>query len=224
MQLEGKTALVVGISNDVGRVTALSMANAGAKVAIADEDSVRGEAIVRTINQAGGSAFFQETDITLNKQVSELINRIIQEYGCLDIAFNNVNGEGPYIPLANLPEGLIINNVSMLKSDGKPGCSIFRSTKAAIKALTESSAVEYARNNIRINAISPGILQKATKLAQGLNDDQESSPSSIMVPIGRPGKFQEVANAVIWLSSDQSSYITGQTLRIDGGINALVAN
>ena len=119
---------------------------------------------------------------------------------------------------------VIINNVSMLKSDGKPGCSIFRSTKAAIKALTESSAVEYARNNIRINAISPGILQKATKLAQGLNDDQESSPSSIMVPIGRPGKFQEVANAVIWLSSDQSSYITGQTLRIDGGINALVAN
>ena len=96
MQLEGKTALVVGISNDVGRVTALSMANAGAKVAIADEDSVRGEAIVRTINQAGGSAFFQETDITLNKQVSELINRIIQEYGCLDIAFNNVNGEGNY--------------------------------------------------------------------------------------------------------------------------------
>ncbi|MEM8674163.1 MAG: SDR family oxidoreductase [Cyanobacteria bacterium P01_G01_bin.67] len=254
MLLEEKVALVVGISNDIGRVTALSMANAGAKVAIADEDSVRGEAIVRKIKQAGGKAFFHETDITLNKQVSVLINRIVEEYGGLDIAFNNVSGEGPYIPLASQPEGLvaelinfnlngtwmclkyeiqqmlkqnqgtIINNVSMFKSDGKPGCSIYRSTKAAVKALTESSALEYARNNIRINAISPGILQKATRLAQGLQSEEETPLSSIMVPLGRYGEFQEVANAVIWLSSDQSSYITGQVLRIDGGINALIAN
>ena len=107
MLLEGKVALVVGISDDVGRVTALSMANAGAKIAIADEDAVRGEAIVRRIRQAGGTAFFQETDITLNKQVSRLIERIVHEYGCLDIAFNNINGEGPYIPLANQPEGFV---------------------------------------------------------------------------------------------------------------------
>lgn len=252
MQLENKVALVVGINNDIGRTTAIAMAQEGAKVAIADEDVVRGEAIVTKILEAGGEACFYEIDITLNRKVKELIEQIVMKYGSLDIAFNNASVEGAYFPLGEQPEGLvarlidfnfngtwmcvkhqvqqmlkqnrgvIINNVSIYKTDGSLGCSIHKATKAAVKAMTETAATEYARHNIRLNAIAPAILKKATKLAQGIsNDDLNESPSSIIVPMGRGGQFQEVADTVVWLCSDRASYITGHTIPVDGGLKAL---
>ena len=253
MQLEKKVALVTGINNDIGRTTAVAMAKAGAKVAIADEDVVRGEAIAAKICQTGGESFFQETDITLDKEVIDLIKKTADRYGSLDIAFNNASFEGNYFPIAQQPEGLvaqsinlnfngtwmcikheirqmikqnggvIINNVSSYKTDGRPGCAIYRANKAAIKAITESAAVEYAPYNVRVNAISPGILQPATKLAQGIKVDQQKSPNFAFVPMGRKGQFQEVADTVVWLCSDSASLITGHVLPIDGGLKALTA-
>ena len=251
MQLEKKVALVTGINNDLGRTTALAMAKAGAKVAIADEDVVRGEAVVAKIRQMGGEAFFHEMDITLDREVINLIKTIVARYGSLDIAFNNASFEGDYFPIAQQPEGLvaqsidfnlngtwmcikheirqmakqnrgvIVNNVSSYRTDGRPGCAIYRANKAAIAAITETAAVEYARYNVRVNAIAPGILQKATKLAQGI--EANKTPNLGFVPMGRNGQFQEVADSVVWLCSDSASFITGHILPIDGGLKALAA-
>ena len=253
MQLEKKVALVTGINNDIGRTTAVAMAKAGAKVAIADEDTVRGEAVVAKIRQMGGEASFYEMDITLDREVIDLIRTIVDRYGSLDIAFNNASFEGDYFPIAQQSEGLvaqsinfnlngtwmcikheirqmieqnrgvIINNVGNYRTDGRPGCAIYRANKAAIAAITETAAVEYARYNVRVNAIAPGILQKATKLAQGIEEANKRSPNSAFVPMGRNGQFQEVADSVVWLCSDRASFITGHILPIDGGLKALAA-
>lgn len=253
MQLEKKVALVTGINNDIGRVTAIAMAREGAKVAIADEDAVRGEAIVAKIRQAGGEAFFCETEITLDRKVIALIETVVSRYGSLDIAFNNASLDGDYYPIAQQSEGLvarlidfnfngtwmcikheirqmmkqkrgvIVNNVSNYRTDGSPGCAIYRANKAAIKAITETAAVEYARYNVRVNAVAPGIMQKATTLAQGIERNDNSPNKSAIVPIGRCGQFQEVADTVVWLCSDRASFITGHTVPIDGGLKALTA-
>lgn len=252
MLLEKKVALVTGINNDIGRVTAIAMAKEGAKVAIADEDVVRGEAIVAKIYEAGGEAFFHEIDITLDRKVIALIETVVARYGSLDIAFNNASLNSDYYPIAQQPEelvarlidfnfngtwmcikheirqmieqnrGVIVNNVGNYRIDGSPSCAIYRANKAAIKAITETAAVEYARHNVRVNAIAPGIMQKPTTLAQGINNSDLSTKSAI-VPMGRSGQFQEVADTVVWLCSDRASFITGHTIAIDGGLKALTA-
>lgn len=253
MQLDNKVALITGINNDIGRTTALAMAKAGAKVAIADEDVVRGEAIVANIRDSGGEAFFYEIDITLDREVIDLIKTVVARYGSLDIAFNNASFEADYYPIAQQPEelvaqlinfnfngawmcikheirqmekqngGVIINNVGRYKTDGRPGCAIYRANKAAIQAMTETAAVEYARHNVRVNAIAPGILQPPTKLAQGIEEYTGSSSNSSVVPMGRSGQFQEIADTVVWLCSDRASFVTGHILPIDGGLKALAA-
>lgn len=116
-----------------------------------------------------------------------------------------------------------MNNVSSYKSDGRPGCAIYRANKAAIKSITETAAVEYARYKVRVNAIAPGILQPATRLAQGIEVGNEKSPNSAFVPMGRNGKFKEIADTVVWLCSDNASFVTGHILPIDGGLKALAA-
>lgn len=251
MHLQNKVALVTGINNDVGRITAIAMAQAGAKVAIADEDEVRGEAIVELICQSGGEAFFHGTDITMERDVIKLIEAVVCRYDSLDIAFNNASFEADYLPIAQQSEdfvarlidfnlngtwtcikqeirqmllqsgGVIINNVSTYRTDGRPGCAMYRANKAAIRAITETAAVEYAAYNIRVNAIAPGILQKATRLASGIEESSQRTPSAVFVPMRRDGKFQEVADTVVWLCSDHASFITGHILPIDGGLRAL---
>lgn len=253
MQLEKKVALITGINNDIGRTTAIAMAKAGATVAIADRDAVRGENVVAKIQEAGGEAFFYEVDITLDHKVIALVDAIVDRYGSLDIAFNNASLEGDYFPIAQQPEGLvarlidfnfngtwmcikheirqmikqnkgaIVNNVSSYKTNGSPGCAIYKANKAAIKAITEMAAVEYACCNVRVNAIAPGIMQKATILAQGISQESYLHNKSAIVPMGRGGHFQEVADTVVWLCSDAASFTTGHTVPIDGGLKALTA-
>ena len=251
MQLAKKVALITGINNDIGRTTALAMAKAGAKIAIADEDVVMGEAIVAEIRQAGGDAFFHKIDITLDREVINSIETVVDRYGSLDIAFNNASFEGDYFPIAQQPEGLvarsinfnfngtwmcikheirqmveqnggvIVNNVGNYKTDGRPGCAIYRANKAAIEAITKTAAVEYARYNIRANAIAPGILQLPTKL-RGIDKNNISS-NCACIPMRRSGHFQEIADTVVWLCSDSASFVTGHILPIDGGLKALAA-
>ena len=262
MQLENKVALITGINNDVGYTTAIAMAKAGAKVAIADRDVERGEAVAARIKQNGGEAFFYEVDITLDRYAIELVNKIVNRYGSIDVAFNNACMESDYYPIAQQPEslvarlidfnfngtwicikheiqqmlkqkhGAIVNNVGKYKTDGSLGCAIHRANKAAIEAITQTAAVEYGRYNIRVNAISPGIVERSTMLAPRVNEDGEEididgmqgkMSSSEIIPMARTCKFQEVAQTVIWLCSDDASFITGHTVPIDGGLKALTA-
>ena len=251
MQLKNKVALIVGINNDIGRTTAIAMAKQGAKIAIADNDIVRGEAIVTKIIDGGGEAFFHQLDIVLERKVKSAIERVVAEYGSLDLAFNNASVESELFPIAHQPEslvaqiidfnlngtwmcvkheirqmlqqhgGVIINNVGIYRTDGRPGCAIYKATKAAIRSITETAAVEYARHNIRVNAIAPGILQQPTIFAQGIDNNNMQPANSIIVPMGRGGQFKEVADTVVWLCSERASFVTGHILPIDGGLKAL---
>lgn len=247
MLLKEKVALVVGIKNSIGSSTAEMMAEAGAKLAIADRNIERGVALAEKIRAAGGEAIFLEMDITLNGSQADSMRRIVAEYGKLDIAFNNVSIDGDSFPLTQQSEvmvagvidvnfngmwlslkhqigqmlknggGVIVNNVCSLKTDGSPGCSIYRATKSAVLTMSQVAAMEYSRKNIRINTIAPGMLQQSS--SQVSEDSVFCNPA--IVPMNRTGNPQEIAQAVVWLCSDRASYITGQTLAVDGGLSAL---
>ncbi|MEO1467212.1 MAG: SDR family oxidoreductase [Cyanobacteria bacterium J06633_1] len=245
--LKKKVALIVGIKDSIGSSTAEMMAEAGARVAIADRNVERGVALVEKITAAGGEAIFLEMDVTLNRCQAASIKRIVEEYGRLDIAFNNVSIDGDSFPLTQQSEvmvagvidvnfngmwlslkyqigqmlknggGVIVNNVCSLKTDGSPGCSIYRATKSAVLTMSQVAAMEYSRKNIRINTISPGILKQSS--SQVTEDVVPCNPE--IVPMNRTANPQEIAQAVVWLCSDRASYITGQTLAVDGGLSAL---
>lgn len=247
MLLKGKVALVVGIEDDIGSTTAEIMALEGAKVVVGDLDSYRGRAIVEKILAAGGEAIFQEIDVTLNRYQQASIETIVKHYGGLNIAFNNVSVDGDSFPLAQQSEsmvartidtnfngmwlslkyqieqmlkndgGVIVNNVGNFKTDGSPGCSIYRATKSAVAIMSQVAAIEYARHNIRINSIVPGLLE----LSPDNYRNGILSNNSAIVPLNRLVTPREIAEVVVWLCSDKASYITGQTLPIDGGLSAL---
>jgi NAD(P)-dependent dehydrogenase (short-subunit alcohol dehydrogenase family) len=254
MLLKDKVALVVGIKNEIGSATAEIMAQEGAKVVIADRNPVRGQAMMQKIVAAGGEAIFQETDITLVRYQRILINRIVENYGQLNIAFNNVSVEGDRFPLAQQSEdmvagvidvnfngmwlslkyqiaqmlknggGAIVNNVCNFKTDGSPGCSVYRATKSAVLTMSQVAALEYARNNIRINAISTGLMENQFKSGNGRLPEGYASRSqidSVFIPMNRCGNPREIAETVAWLCSDKASYITGHNLSVDGGLAAL---
>ena len=257
MLLEGKVALVVGTKNEIGSITAKMMAREGAKVVVGDRNPQRGAALVREITTAGGEAVFQEIDVTLNRYQKASIERVVTEYGRLDIAFNNVSVDGDYFPLAEQDEGMvagiidtnfngmwlsmkyqieqmlkngggaIVNNVCSLKADGSVGCSIYRATKSAVASMSQGAAIEYARDNIRINAISPGVLEKSDASTVNPQVDRgyaligdRIQPETFTVPMGRSGQVREIADTVVWLCSDRASFLTGQVIRVDGGLQA----
>lgn len=245
MLLKGKVALVVGVNNDLGSITAEIMAREGAKIAIAERNCVRGKALLDKIVAAGGEAIYQEIDVTFNRYQKAAISRTVAEYGRLDIAFNNVSVEGDDLPLARQLEdmvagvvdtnfcgtwlslkyqieqmlknggGAIVNNVSKFQADGTAGCSVYSATKSAIATMSQVAAMEYARDNIRINTISPGLLKRSH---YDLERDREDCESPNMIPMNRYATPQEIAEAIVWLCSDKASYITGQDLSIDGGL------
>ena len=246
MLLERKVALVTGVTS-IGRATALAMAQAGAKVMIGDDSLPQGEAIAQAIRSNGGQARFLKTDVTLARQTEALVERTIREFGRLDIAFNNVSAQGDRLPLAEQSEGdvanvidvnlngiwmclkyeigqmllqgggAIVNNGSIFEPDGYLGCSTYAATKAAVIAMTKAAALEYARQGIRINAVSTGSIETEFP---GNGAGVKLRTYASLTPMGRLGKPQEVANAVVWLCSDQASFITGHTLPVDGGLLA----
>ncbi|MDJ0568197.1 MAG: SDR family oxidoreductase [Pleurocapsa sp. MO_192.B19] len=248
MLLKEKVALIVGIKNDIGSTTAEIMAQEGAKVVVAERNSFSGQTLVSKILAAGGEAIYQEMDVTLNRCQKALITRVIGEYGRLDIAFNNVSVDGDFFPLAQQSEdmvagiidvnfngmwlslkyqieqmlknggGAIVNNVSNFKADGSIGCSIYSATKSAVATMSQVAALEYARNNIRINTITPGLLGRSLHDS----DNGEISPNnSAIIPVNRYATPQEIAEAIVWLCSDKASYLTGHNLPVDGGLSAL---
>lgn len=247
MLLKGKIALVVGIEDDIGSTTAEIMAREGAKLAIGDRNFFRAKAMADRIIAGGGEAIFQEIDVTLNKHQKALTKRVVEHYGRLDIAFNNVSTDGYSSSLAQQSEGVvartidtnfngmwlslkyqieqmlkddggaIVNNVCNFRTDGSLGSSIYRATKSAVATMSQIAAIEYARNNIRINSIASGFIERSPYS----HDNGASVDNSAIVPMNRLATPQEIAEAVVWLCSDRSSYITGHTLPVDGGLSAL---
>jgi NAD(P)-dependent dehydrogenase (short-subunit alcohol dehydrogenase family) len=246
MRLIGKIAIVTGGGSGIGRSTAIRFAKEGAKVTGADIDSAGGEETVSVIRESGGEAIFIITDVKDSNQVKELINTTTSTFGGLHILFNNagiansevrsvdlseeewdrvidINLKGVFLGIKYaVPEliksggGAIINTSSLLGLKGKKYQAPYNASKAGVVLLTQNAALEYGKYNIRINAIAPGVID--TKIIESWRQDERKWPIiSKANALGRIGSPDEVANAVLFLASDEASFITGATLSVDGG-------
>jgi NAD(P)-dependent dehydrogenase (short-subunit alcohol dehydrogenase family) len=244
---DGKVALVTGGGIGIGLATAHAFAREGAKVVIGNRDMERGEAVVKAIQSDGGEASFLRTDVSSEEDVQALVEHAVSTYGKLDVAFNNAGVEGLIAPLAGqtdenynyvmninvkgvwlsmkyqIPQmlktggGAIVNNSSVAGLIGFPGAGIYCASKHAVMGLTKSAALEYSADGVRVNAVNPAVIDTsmADRLADGIGAAKEDL--SAMHPIGRIGMPDEVANTVLWLCSDKSSFVTGISLCVDGG-------
>ena len=247
---EGKVALVTGGASGIGRASALAFARHGAKVIIADTATGGGEETVRMIKEAGGEALFVEADVTKAADIEALVDKAVATYGRLEYAHNNAGIEGMVASTADYTEevwdrtiatnlkgvwlcmryeirqmlrqggGVIINTSSGAGLKGASDLPAYVSSKHGVVGLTRSAALEYAKAGIRINAVCPGIIRTSMFERLHLGDPQGEEKAVARIPLGRLGTPDDVANAVLWLCSDASSYISGHALVVDGALLA----
>jgi NAD(P)-dependent dehydrogenase (short-subunit alcohol dehydrogenase family) len=248
--LAGKVALVTGGSSGIGRAAAIAFARAGARVAIASRRVDESEQSVRLAREAGGEARFFQTDVTDGEQIQALVASTVATWGRLDYAFNNAGMNSHLTRTAECKEetwhqmisvnltgvwlsmkyeirqmlrqggGVIVNNASTAGLVGMRGSAAYSAAKGGVIQLTRTAALEYARSGIRINAVCPGFIQTPIlEPHMAENPDLEEWMRNVE-PMGRLGKPEEVAAAVVWLCSDSASFITGHPLVIDGGLIA----
>jgi NAD(P)-dependent dehydrogenase (short-subunit alcohol dehydrogenase family) len=245
--LTGKVALVTGGTSGIGKAAAIAFARAGAKVAIAGRRQTEGEETIRAIQAIGGEGFFIPTDVSKEADVQTLIEKVLAQYGRLDIAFNNAGVEQDPTPLTEQTEatydrimdinvkgvwlslkhqipamlknggGAIVNTSSIMGLVGGVTVPIYNASKHAVEGLTKSVALEYAKSGIRVNAVSPGPIQTAMFDRFADANPEAGEYFKTATPMGRIGQAEEVVNAVMWLVSDAASYVTGQSIAVDGG-------
>jgi NAD(P)-dependent dehydrogenase (short-subunit alcohol dehydrogenase family) len=245
-----KVALVTGGTSGIGRATAIALANRGVRVVISGRRQPLGRQVVDEIAARGGEAAFVSADVTDELQVRRMIEFAVETYGSLNIAVNNagIANETKRIDDSDLENframletnvvglylcmkyevrqmlasggGSIVNLASIAGLNGIPYLAPYTATKHAVIGLTKSSALEYATQNIRINAVAPGVTD--TALVSGLIALGVLSypQSAAMQPMGRMGTSEETASAIAWLASDEASFVTGHVLNVDGGFQA----
>ena len=244
---EGKVALITGGTSGIGRVTAVAFAREGAKVVVSGRREKEDHETVDMVRKAGGEALFVKTDVAREPDVRAMVEKTVATYGRLDYAFNNagieqlptplveekeetfdqiidVNVKGVWLSMKyEIPEmlknggGAIVNSASVAGLIGFPGIPIYIASKHAVLGLTKSVALEFAKSGIRVNAVSPAAIE--TDMVDrfvGKEGDARQQLAS-MHPVGRMGRPEEIADAVIYLCSDKASFITGQSLAVDGG-------
>ncbi len=248
--LENKVALVTGATSGIGKVAALALATAGAKVVFSGRRDLEGAATAALIRDAGAECLFVRSDVSSESDVKALVQKAIETYGRLDCAFNNAGIDPPSKPLheqsiedfdklmainvrglflcmkyeiqqmLSQGSGVIVNNSSIGGLVAFPGMSTYIASKHAVMGLTRSAALDYAKQGIRINAVNPGYI--ATEMIDRIVDRMGTTADGLAstVPMGRMGQAEEIAQAVVFLCSDAASYITGQPLVIDGGFTA----
>jgi NAD(P)-dependent dehydrogenase (short-subunit alcohol dehydrogenase family) len=248
-QFEGKVALVTGGASGIGGASALAFAREGAKTVVADVLVEGGEETVRIIKEARGDAFFVRTDVSKAAEVEALIQKIVETYGRLDYAHNNAGIAGADAPTADCTEenwdhtiavnlkgvwlcmryeipqmleqggGAIVNTASTAGLVGLEGSPAYCASKGGVVQLTRAAALDYAKAGIRVNAVCPGVIR--TPMVEPLVGNRETEARLIaMEPIGRLGKPEDVAEAVVWLCSDAASFVTGTAMPVDGGLVA----
>ncbi|MGM0579541.1 MAG: SDR family oxidoreductase [Bacteroidota bacterium] len=244
-QFKDKVAIVTGGSFGIGRATAVLFAKHGAKVTIADvvEDSET----LNIIKKSGGTAIFVKCDVSKESDVINMVEQTIKKFGRIDFAFNNAGIEGLAAPahecsnnnwtnvmnvnidgvwlcmkhqiphMIKQGRGAIVNNASVAGLVGFAGIPAYVASKHAVIGLTKNAALDYAKLGIRVNVVCPGII-KTPMIDRFTGKDKKIEKQFIdMEPIGRLGEPEEVAEAVMWLCSDASSFVTGQALAVDGG-------
>jgi NAD(P)-dependent dehydrogenase (short-subunit alcohol dehydrogenase family) len=243
----GKVAFITGAGSGIGRATAIAFAAEGANVALADIDAAGNEETARLVREYGGQVLTAKCDVTSSSDIQAVIGQTVKEFGRLDVAFNNAGIEQPPAPLVDITEDewsrlLDVNLRSaflcmkyeipaMLKSGGgsivntSSGAGVvgireqaaYVASKHGIIGLTKSVALEYAAQGIRVNAICPGIIETPMmdRFSGGTPEGRERVIGQ--EPVGRMGRPEEIASAVLWLSSDLGSFATGHAMVIDGG-------
>jgi NAD(P)-dependent dehydrogenase (short-subunit alcohol dehydrogenase family) len=242
-----RVALVTGASAGIGRAAAVALAARGARVVASDVRAEGGHETARGIRDRGGDAIFVEADVSRADDVARLVAHAVKAYGRLDCAFNNAGIEGTMASTAECTEenwdriidtnlkgvwlcmkeelkvmvprerGAIVNCSSVAGLVGFPGLPAYVASKHGIVGLTRTAALECAKLGIRVNAVCPGAIQTAMidrifRARPGM--DQAITASE---PIGRIGRPEEIADAVVWLCSDAASFVTGQAIAVDGG-------
>ena len=245
-RFEGKVALVTGGSSGIGESTALKFAAEGAKVAISARGAERGNETVAKIKAAGNDAIFIKTDVSVAIEVEAMVKTTVATFGRLDYAFNNA-GCGNLVRGLDAPEeawdkvidtnlkgvwlcmkyeipqmlkvggGAIVNNSSISGVGGSPRRYQYVASKHGVNGLTKCAAIEWAKEGIRVNAVVPGIIE--TPMWGEITPEYRTELDRSQ-PIARMGRADEVADTVLWFCSDQSSYVTGVTLLVDGGMCA----
>lgn len=242
--MKNKTVIITGAASGIGKAAAQLFATAGANVVISDIHTLEGEKFVEEICIAGGKASFFKTDVSVAAEMEALVAFAVKTYGKLDIAVNNagIGGEqnsivdmsiegwervisvnlnsifyGMKYQIAEMLKnggGSIVNISSILGAVGFAGSAGYSAAKHGIIGLTQTAALEYSAQNIRVNAVGPGFID--TPLLNAL-DVQMKNQLVAMHPIGRLGKSEEVAELIFWLGSNKSSFVTGSYYPIDGG-------
>jgi NAD(P)-dependent dehydrogenase (short-subunit alcohol dehydrogenase family) len=247
VKLENKVALITGAGSGIGRSTALMMAAEGARIMVSDVNVAGGEETVRLLEERGCEARFFRADVSNASDVEALLDETIKAFGKLDCAVNNagvggtlartheqseeawdlvmnVNLKGVWLCMKyELPHmveqgsGTIVNVASLAGLIGFPYGQIYSASKHGVLGLTKGAALEYARRGIRVNAVCPGFTDTAMVEKMEAADSRSLQASIAIHPMRRLGTPDEIASAILWLCSDDSSFVNGHALSVDGG-------
>ncbi|MEM7368343.1 MAG: glucose 1-dehydrogenase [Bacteroidota bacterium] len=252
MEFTNKVIVITGAGSGIGRITAHAFANQGGTVIVSDINVKGGNETVSQITESGGKASFIEANVAKFEEVEQLIHQTVEEFGRLDVAVNNagigsaparttetkledwdrvmaVNATGVFYCMKVEIEqmlkqggGVIVNTSSIAGLRGLPNNLAYVASKHAVVGMTKTAAMEYARSNIRINAICPVFTvtplfnpEEMDKYSAGISDKLKK-----LIPMKRFADPVEMANTILWLSSDQSSFVNGHAMPVDGGLTA----
>ncbi len=247
-KLQGKVAIITGAASGIGKATAELFAAHGATLALADWHGEAGAVLVDTLQKRGAEAIFVQVDVSKSADVKRMVRTAVEQYGRVDIVFNNAGFEGEQAPTADTTEenwdqvisinlkgvflgmkygirqmlknggGTIVNNASVTGLVGFAGFPAYCAANGGVVQLTKAVALEYAAQNIRVNCVCPGVIMTPTMERFAAEHPEAKEALKEMEPMGRPGSPEEVAQAVLFLASNAGSFMTGAAIPVDGGL------
>lgn len=243
-KLDDKVAVITGAGSGIGRAVVILFAAEGAKVAVADCVPAGGQETVSTIEKAGGEAMFIEADVSKSADVQRMIDTTVEAYGRIDILHNHAGINSPIGLMADTAEeaweqvmdtnvksvflgikyvvpvmlkqggGVIINTASIMGMSAQKFLSTYCVSKAAVMMITRAASADYFEQNIRVNCICPGFIETP------MTEQWLPMVDMAKTPAGRPGRPEDIARAALYLACDDSAYVTGAALAVDGGYSA----